>query len=156
MSHAEPGMSAVTDAAAATGADIRDGIRDGIRRGLSRTDGAVIAATLALLAFLYGTLWGTLWGGTGAADVAHFHTADGREFSVPLNEDRTLELRGPLGISVIEIRNGQVRFVASPCRGKQCIHAGWLKQGGEFAACLPNRISVAVRGRDRRFDSINF
>ncbi len=146
MPRAEPGISTVTDT------ETDSGIDDGIRSGLSRADGAVIAATLVLLVFLYGTFWG----GTGAADLAHFHTADGREFSVPLDADRTLELRGPLGISVIEIRDGQVRFVASPCRGKQCIHAGWLKQGGEFAACLPNRISVAVRSRDRHFDSINF
>ncbi len=75
---------------------------------------------------------------------------------VPLAGDRTLELDGPLGRTRIEIHDGRIRFVASPCRGKQCLHAGWLHATGEFAACLPNRISLTVLGRLGGYDSINF
>ncbi len=63
---------------------------------------------------------------------------------------------GKLGLSTIIIDDGKIRFVASPCNGKQCVHQGWLKYGGEFAACLPNRISVRIIGNDPRFDTINF
>ncbi len=118
---------------------------------MTRADYIVVAATLLLLPLLYAKFWGG-----GPAQAAHIHGADGRDFSVPLDVDQTLTLEGPLGASVIEIRNGRVRFSDSPCRGKQCIHAGWLAQGGEFAACLPNRISIAVSTAEPRYDSINF
>ncbi|MFQ5488478.1 MAG: NusG domain II-containing protein [Gammaproteobacteria bacterium] len=118
---------------------------------MTRADYIVVTCTLLLLPLLYLNFWGG-----GPAQAAHIHSADGREFSVPLGVDQTLALEGPLGTSIIEIRNGQVRFSDSPCRGKQCIHAGWLRHGGEFAACLPNRISVTVSAAEPRFDSINF
>jgi hypothetical protein len=54
------------------------------------------------------------------------------------------------------VHDGRIRFVASPCTGKQCIHSGWLDNDGEFAACLPNLISITITGRNPRFDSINF
>ena len=118
---------------------------------MTRADTFVVAFTLLLLPLLYVAFWHS-----GPAQAAHIHTADGREFSVPLDVDQTLSLEGPLGTTVIEVRDGQVRFLDSPCSGKQCLHAGWLRHGGEFAACLPNRISVAVSAAEPRYDSINF
>jgi hypothetical protein len=70
--------------------------------------------------------------------------------------DRLLEIDGPLGASRIEIRNGRARFISSPCRGKVCIHSGWLEHTGELTACLPNRVSIQLLGQHPRFDAVNF
>lgn len=115
-------------------------------------DAVVLIAALALLAFLYIKFWGDATRGEQARILV-----GGKEFSViSLHQDQHLNIPGALGVSVLEIHAGRIRFAASPCHGKQCVHTGWIALGGEVAACLPNRISVQVIGREPRFDSINF
>ena len=63
---------------------------------------------------------------------------------VPLSRAQVVRVPGALGISEIEIRDGQIRFNRSPCPGQQCVHSGWAKRGGEFIACVPNRVSISV------------
>lgn len=119
---------------------------------MTRADYIVLAGALLLLPYLYASFWHR----GGAGEEVRIVGDDGREILASLREDRELNIPGPLGTSVIEIRDGRVRFVSSPCHGQLCVHAGWLHFGGEFTACLPNRISVAVLGRELRYDTINF
>ena len=70
--------------------------------------------------------------------------------------DRKLQVQGPLGVSIIEIKELRARFLESPCKGQQCVHSGWLETAGELTACLPNRISIQLLGRHPRFDAVNF
>lgn len=67
-------------------------------------------------------------------------------FIYPLNEDRELEVEGPLGHTHVQIKDGQVRVTASPCREKICIAAGWVSEADEWIACLPNRVFLRVQG----------
>jgi len=48
----------------------------------------------------------------------------------------------------VEIRGGTVRVIDSPCPDKICIAAGAISRTGQFIACLPNRVSIALEGRD--------
>ena len=73
-----------------------------------------------------------------------------------LTESRQVHIHGESGESVIEIKQGKVRFVSSACTGKQCVIAGWQDQVHDTVACLPNGVSFTLVGRDARFDSINF
>lgn len=66
----------------------------------------------------------------------------------PIDEDRELEVEGPLGHSHIAIRDGRVRFVDSPCQEKICVTTGWIERSNDWAACLPNRIFVTVMGEE--------
>ncbi len=78
---------------------------------------------------------------------------------VPLSRAQVYRVPGVLGISEIEVRAGQIRFTHSPCQGQQCVRSGWAKRGGEFIACVPNRVSVSVLGQGAGgdyYDSINF
>jgi hypothetical protein len=75
---------------------------------------------------------------------------------VDLFQAQTLQIQGKLGLSIITIEKGRVRFSDSPCTSKQCIHQGWLSHGGEIATCLPNEVSVHIAGPDPLYDSINF
>ena len=67
--------------------------------------------------------------------------ASGVEYRYDLGTPQTLEFEGPVGKTIIEIDGeGRARFVHSDCSDKICIKAGYLERGGEWAACLPNRI----------------
>ena len=119
---------------------------------LTRADWLVLIAAIVLLPGLYLRYWGD----QGPATAVRISASGQQDITLPLSGERRINVHGPLGDSVIEIHAGRVRFVSSPCRGKQCVHSGWLSHSGELAACLPNGIMVSVIGRERRFDSINF
>lgn len=110
---------------------------------------------IALAAALIGGLF--VWqAGAGQAALARIRVGDRVYGEYPLAEPRRVRVLGRKGVSVIAIRDGAARFIASPCARKICIRAGWLRDGGETTACLPNGVSLEIVGRDARFDSINF
>ncbi len=119
---------------------------------MTRADWTLLMLTLALLPLLYFALWR----GHGTGEALEIWSPGHKPQVLSLARDRTVKVKGSQGTSVIEIRGHQARFIASPCSSKICIHAGWQKQAGEMAACLPNKVAIEILGRDRRYDSINF
>lgn len=115
-------------------------------------DVLVFVSALILLGFLYSSYWRDVFRGNQAAIMV----AGKHWLNVDLFQNQWLDVPGALGVSKIQVEDGKIRFVQSPCDTKQCIHQGWISQGGEVAACLPNKISVQVLSTDPRFDSINF
>jgi hypothetical protein len=111
---------------------------------------------LAFVAILLPSLYATLWHGSDPGETVRIVAAGHNPVSLPLDRNQRLSVQGAIGTSVIEVRNGKARFVSSPCAGKVCIHSGWLHSGGEFAACLPNRISIEIAGVHNKYDSLNF
>ena len=75
-------------------------------------------------------------------------------YSVRTNQQ--INVTGEIGQSVIEIRDGKVRFTDSPCSSKACILSGWHQHSGDHIACLPNKIGVSLLSQNDRFDGINF
>lgn len=71
-----------------------------------------------------------------------------------LKEDRLLKLRGPLGSTVIEIKNGKIRVIKAPCRDKICMKQGWISRSGDTLICLPNRMMVFISG-EASYDAIS-
>ncbi len=118
---------------------------------MTRADVIAVVLAVVMLPFLYVSFWGN----EGVADTIRVHSVEGI-ITLPLTAHRRLHVQGPLGASVLEVSEGRVRFVASPCRGQQCVHSGWLSRAGDVAACLPNGVTVAVTGRQPRYDAINF
>ena len=97
----------------------------------------------------------TLWGG-GAADKAIIR-GGGKIFrEVPLSRDQQIEVRGPLGISVIAIQDRKARIAADPGPRQYCVRQGWLQQAGEIALCLPNQVSIELVGGRKLYDSLNY
>ena len=119
---------------------------------ITRADIIVICAAVLVLPVLYSHFWGD--GSRG--EIARIQVADHEPLIIPLQRSQRYTIEGPLGSSIIEVLDGRIRFTKSPCRNKLCIHSGWLQRDAEFAACLPNLISITVSGRNPRFDSINF
>jgi hypothetical protein len=115
-------------------------------------DGIVMLSALILLVFLYSSYWRDAYLGNQAVIMA----GNKHWMNVDLYQTQYLDVPGPLGISKLEVEDGKIRFVQSPCDTKQCIHQGWIKHGGEVAACLPNEVTVQILGTDPKYDSIGY
>lgn len=72
---------------------------------------------------------------------------DTRELSEK-GDSKTLEVKGPLGISVIQVEGEQIRMLSSPCPDKLCVKQDWIAKPGEVVVCVPNEISVSLEGDD--------
>jgi hypothetical protein len=119
---------------------------------MTSADRILITLLLIALPVLY---W-QLWSSDRQASYLLIHSDNNPPRNESLTPQRTIQVTGALGKSTIEISEGRTRFISSPCTTKACIHAGWLSRVGEFAACLPNRVSLTLAGRHPYFDAINF
>jgi hypothetical protein len=72
---------------------------------------------------------------------------DGR-WLFPTDAAETVRVRGPLGVSVVEIRDGRARILSSPCPNQTCVSSAPAARPGQWVACLPNRVMVRVDGAD--------
>ncbi|MBC7186012.1 MAG: NusG domain II-containing protein [Calditrichaeota bacterium] len=82
--------------------------------------------------------------------------ADNREvYRGSLREARHLEVRGPVGTTVVEIQGGAAWVSSSDCHLHICVHTGKISQAGSVIACVPNRVVVRIEGRrHNQFDAI--
>ncbi len=119
---------------------------------LQRGDYLILLFSVLLLPTLYFNLWGDRFAGEYVSIIVGSEQVE----LLSLQQPQKIEIQGSLGLSLLEIFNGKVRFIDSACQGKQCVHSGWIHQGGEVVSCLPNRISIAILSGEQRFDSINF
>jgi len=111
---------------------------------------------LLIAAGAIGWSYAALWLHNGSALEVEIWSRGQRVETLVLAEDRQLEITGALGVSHIEIKDAQVRFLDSPCSNKLCVLSGWHRHAGDTTACLPNQVSVRILGRDPRYDAINF
>jgi hypothetical protein len=96
-----------------------------------------------------------LWSGD-LADKAVIRSG-GKVFrEVPLSRDQQIEVPGPLGISIISIRQRKARIAFDPSPRQYCVRQGWLQRAGEIALCLPNQVSVELTGNHKHYDSLNY
>ena len=96
-----------------------------------------------------------LWNGD-LADKAIIRSGGKIFREVPLSSDQQIEVRGPLGISIITIQNRKARIASDPSPHQYCVRQGWLQQAGEIALCLPNQVSVELAGSKKQYDSLNY
>lgn len=69
-----------------------------------------------------------------------------------------IEVEGPLGISVIEAHNGEVRLKEAPEEdpAKICEKTGWISKPGPSIICVPNKISIWIEKTDSDLDAISW
>ncbi len=118
-------------------------------------DRIILSLALALLVWLYLHYWIDR---TQPADYALIWVANQAPIRVDLHHSQQIPVQGHLGESLIEVAEGGIRFIASTCRHKQCIHAGWLTADGDFVACLPNQVSIELHRAQTmaEFDAIAY
>lgn len=111
--------------------------------------------TLLLGSFLVVLLALKLWSGD-LADRAIIRSGGKIFLEVPLSRDQQIEVPGPLGTSIVSIRNRQARIASDPSPRQYCVRQGWLQHAGEIALCLPNQVSVELAGSRKQYDSLNY
>ena len=119
---------------------------------LSRADKLVIIFSLGLVISLY---W-LLWRGSSEAQEVEIIVDGEKQYILDLYTNTQIQVDGKHGRSMIEIKDGQVRFVSSPCSTGFCVRSGWQHQSGDFVACLPNGVSLHLAGGVKVYDAINF
>ncbi|MBU4500184.1 MAG: NusG domain II-containing protein [Gammaproteobacteria bacterium] len=114
-------------------------------------DIGVLLAGTACVAGL--TLWS--WGGS-QGDTAVIRAAGQIVETSALTRAKTFSIRGPLGITQVEIQPGRARVAADPSPRQICVKQGWLTQSGQAALCLPNQVSLEIRGRAAAYDTLGY
>ena len=82
-------------------------------------------------------------------------TADNSIYKeIPLNapDGQTIEVNN----TKIIVKNGEIYFAESDCKDKICVKTGHLTEAGDASACVPNRVSVYIKGGDSEFDAVAY
>ncbi len=61
-----------------------------------------------------------------------------------LSEDGEYALNG--GTNILRIESGEAYLVYADCPDKTCVHSGKIKYVGQSIICLPNKVTVIVKG----------
>lgn len=115
--------------------------------------GDYLCILLGLICVIF--LFKTLWHSEHAAKL-QIRQGDKIFATLSLDQDRTIDVAGPLGNTRIVIAQGKARFLSSPCPNQYCIHQGWLSHLGQAAICLPNRVSLELLGGKKPYDSLSY
>ncbi len=75
-------------------------------------------------------------------------------YTLPLNKDRIVTVKGSLGENLIEIKNGKAHMKDAPCPKKLCIHQGWIDRG--TIVCLPNKVVVTITGNEQNNRALEY
>jgi hypothetical protein len=102
-------------------------------------------AVLLAAAVTAGTALGVYAGGGAEAEIRI--RGPGASWVYPRDAAELVRVPGPLGETVVELRDGAARILSSPCANQLCVAAGAVHSRGQWAACLPNQVLVAVEER---------
>ena len=113
---------------------------------ITTADKILIAALLILNGWLFAN-WGI---GFSKGDWVVVTVNQKEIIRLPLNQDQITHVKGPLGLTEIEVKKGRARIVRSPCKNKACIKSGYIRYADRLAACIPNRVVVRIVGKSHR------
>ncbi len=82
-------------------------------------------------------------GGTGTEAVLQYGDP-AREMRIPLDEDATYDVDTGFYTIHLQVKDGGIAFVDSPCPDHLCEGFGTLRKPGDWAACLPARASLTI------------
>ena len=99
----------------------------------------VLAAALAVWSWMARRDAHTLYA------VVLYPKEDGQhQMILPLDEDRVYDVETSFDTVHLQVKDGAIAFVDSPCPDHNCEAFGWLRQKGTFAMCAPNQTGVFV------------
>ena len=114
-------------------------------------DAGVLLAGACLVVALTFYAWGGDRGETAVIRAAGqvVHTAS-------LIQAQRFSVQGPLGTTQVEIEPGRARIARDPSPRQLCVKQGWLTQSGQAALCLPNQVSLEIRGGTSAYDTLGY
>jgi len=82
----------------------------------------------------------------GTGSLAVVEVAGQESSRLDLSVDGQRVIKGLLGDTIVQVREGKVRVVKSACPHKICVRTGWVSKSGNLIVCVPNRVVVRVEG----------
>ena len=67
-----------------------------------------------------------------------------QEMRIPLNEDAVYDIDTGTYTIHLQVQDGGIAFIDSPCPDHLCEGFGTLRNVGDWAACLPARASLTI------------
>ena len=113
---------------------------------ITTADKILVAALLILNGWLFAN-WGT---GFSKGDWVVVTVNQKEIIRLSLDQDQTTHVKGPLGLTEIEVKKGRARIAHSPCKNKVCIKSGYIRYADRLAACIPNRVVIRIVGKSHR------
>ena len=95
------------------------------------------------------------WSG-GKGDTAIIRAAGQIVGTASLTHIQNFSINGPLGTTRIEIEPGRARIARDPSPRQLCVKQGWLTRSGQAALCLPNQVSLEIRGSTTVYDTLGY
>lgn len=75
--------------------------------------------------------------------------------SYPLNEDREIEIKKDGHINKITIKEGNAQMTFADCHNQDCVKQGKISDGSESIICLPNKVVVEIKSKERKYDAVS-
>lgn len=97
-----------------------------------------------LAALVFGSMFLWLPVAQNEANAVQWFVGNQAPQQVSLATDQTFVIHGDLGDSVVEIKDGRVRFTSAPCQHKICLQKGWVDATGEVLVCVPNQVAIEL------------
>lgn len=108
-----------------------------------RGDLLLTAAILVLAGALFAF---THTGGAGTVAVLRYGDPQ-QEQNIDLTKDARYDIDTGLYTIHLEVADGGIAFVDSPCPDHTCEGFGVLRSAGDWAACLPAKASLTIEER---------
>lgn len=114
-------------------------------------DWLVIVISLGLVIWLFQTFWQN-----APATKLRIRSGNSIYATLSLNQIRSINIAGPLGVSRVLVDHGRARVASDPGPRQYCVRQGWLTHAGEVAMCLPNQVSIELLGAEKAYDSLSY
>ncbi len=116
------------------------------KKRLWKRDAALIAALLLVTAIAF-----LLVNGRRQAGSSVVVAVNGQEIgSYSLSVDGIYALNG--GTNLLQIKDGSAAMLEADCPDGLCVHQGKIRYDGQCITCLPNRLTVTVKGGEGGVD----
>lgn len=73
-----------------------------------------------------------------------------------LETDTVISVTVRDGTTVVEVSGGRARIRSSPCPTETCVGTGWISHPGQAAVCMPEGVSIEVRGNGVEPDAVSY
>lgn len=98
---------------------------------------------IAAVLMAAGGLYLATHGGSGTVAVVQYGSPQ-QTLRLPLDKDARYDLESGGYTIHLQVQDGAIAFVESPCPDHLCEGFGWLSRAGDWAACLPAEASVTI------------
>jgi hypothetical protein len=101
----------------------------------------VVVFLLAVTITVFCTV--SIYGKSGPA-VQFIIQGKGENWVYPVDQTAQVVISGPLGQTVVELKDKEARVISSPCANQTCVASGAVHRRGQWIACLPNAVFVRL------------